>query len=272
MAMSNLTVRFATAGVAVPLMLLLLFAGPAWGWLLFVMIAAAAGSIELFGMTHRGDRVAAAAGVLCTWAMMLSIYFFDREPRAIATVALLIAFGSIALTLVRLGDIQSAALRLTTATFGPLWLGGGVGALAALRLRGEPYGAGYVILALALAWLSDTGGYFAGRFLGKRKLYPKVSPKKTIAGAVGGVLGGTLGALAFRYFLVPTLPLVDGIVLFLVASFLGQLGDLGESVLKRSVGVKDSGGIVPGHGGMLDRIDAAVITSPLVLLYLLWWT
>lgn len=271
MALSNLTVRFATAGVAVPLMLLLLFAGPAWGWLLFVMVAAAAGSIELFGMTHRGDRLAAVVGVLSTWSVMLAIYFHHREPRALLTVVLLIAFASIGLTLVRLGDMKTAALRLATCTFGPLWIGGGVGALATVRAQGEPHGAGYVILALALAWLSDTGGYFAGRFLGRRKLYEAVSPKKTIEGAIGGVIAATAGALAFRYFLIPTLPLVHAVVLSVVASFLGQLGDLGESLLKRSVGIKDSGGIVPGHGGMLDRIDAAMITSCLTLVYISWW-
>ncbi|MBW2527852.1 MAG: phosphatidate cytidylyltransferase [Deltaproteobacteria bacterium] len=263
--------RFATAGVAVPLMLLLLFAGPPWGWLLFVMVAAAAGSIELFGMTHPGDRVAAAVAVLCAWAMMLAIYFHDREPRALLTVALLIALVSILLTLARLGEMRTAALRLVAATFGPMWIGGGVGALAAVRAQGEPHGAGYVLLALCLSWLSDTGGYFAGRFFGKRKLYPAVSPKKTIAGAVGGVVAATAGAAAFRYFFIPTMPWPHFLVLAVVASFLGQLGDLGESILKRSTGVKDSGGIVPGHGGMLDRIDAAMITSPLVLIYLLWF-
>ena len=270
MALSNLTARFATAGVAVPLLLLLLFAGPAWGWLVLVMGAAAIGSIELFGMTHRGDRVAATVGVLCTWAVMLSIYFHRVQPRALITVVLMVSFVSIALTLARLGEMKTAALRLTASTFGPLWIGGGVGALATLRLNGEPHGAGYVILALCFAWMSDTGGYFAGRFLGKRKLYEAVSPKKTIAGAVGGVAAATLAGLAFRHFLIPTMPILHTVLLGVVASFLGQLGDLGESVLKRSTGVKDSGGILPGHGGMLDRIDAAVITSSLTLIYLEW--
>jgi phosphatidate cytidylyltransferase len=210
-------------------------------------------------------------GVLCTWAVMLAIYFHRVQPRALITVVLLISFVSIALTLARLGDMNTAALRLAASTFGPLWIGGGVGALATLRLLGEPHGAGYVILALCFAWMSDTGGYFAGRFLGKRRLYEAVSPKKTIAGSVGGVVAATLAALAFRHFLIPTMPILHTVVLGLLASFLGQLGDLGESLLKRSVGVKDSGGIVPGHGGMLDRIDAAVITSSLTLVYLEWW-
>ena len=109
---------------------------------------------------------------------------------------------------------------------------------------------------MALAWLSDTGGYFAGRWLGKRKLYEAVSPKKTVAGSVGGVATVVVGVLAARPLLLPNLPWLDAALLAAIGSAMGQLGDLGESVLKRSVGVKDSGGVIPGHGGMLDRVDA----------------
>jgi phosphatidate cytidylyltransferase len=142
--------------------------------------------------------------------------------------------------------------------------------VAALRVQGEPYGAAYVVLAMALAWLSDTGGYFAGRWFGKRKLYEAVSPKKTVAGSIGGILTVVAGTLVGRVFLLPELPWLDAVLLAAIGSAMGQLGDLGESVLKRSVGVKDSGGVIPGHGGMLDRVDALVITGPVLLGYLLW--
>ena len=267
MAMSNLTVRFATAGVAVPLMLLLLFAGPAWGWLLFLMVAATAGSIELFGMTHDGDRVAAAVGVLCTWAMMLAIYFHEQEPRALITIALLIAFVSIALTLARLGDMSTAALRLLAATFGPMWIGGGVGALATLRVQGEPHGAGYVILALALSWLSDTGGYFAGRAFGRHKLYPRVSPKKTWEGLAGGIALATAGVYVIMVLGIPELSALDCLILGVFVGGAATLGDLSESLLKRAFSVKDSGTLMPGHGGLLDRIDSVLFTVPLVWAY-----
>jgi phosphatidate cytidylyltransferase len=122
-----------------------------------------------------------------------------------------------------------------------------------------------------LSWFSDTGGYFAGRFLGKSKLYEAVSPKKTRAGAVGGLLGSVLGAVwASLHFLKGKFPLEHAIPLAIVAGALGQAGDLAESLLKRSVGVKDSGGILPGHGGILDRIDALMFTAASVFLYLLW--
>jgi len=135
-------------------------------------------------------------------------------------------------------------------------------------LRLLPEGASWVLQACVLSWGSDTGAYFAGRFLGKKKLYEQVSPKKTWAGAIGGVFSATLMALGFQHFFGPTnLSMVELTVVGAVASILGQTGDLCESLLKRSVGVKDSGKIMPGHGGLLDRIDALLFVSPFLLAY-----
>jgi phosphatidate cytidylyltransferase len=139
--------------------------------------------------------------------------------------------------------------------------------LAMLKRDAGADGPGFVVLALMLSWLSDTGAYFAGRFLGKRKLYEAVSPKKTVEGAVGGLAGSVGGALLGAFGYLTSLPASHAVVLGLVGGALGQAGDLGESLLKRSVGVKDSGGIVPGHGGILDRVDALLVTGTLCYLY-----
>jgi phosphatidate cytidylyltransferase len=251
-------------------MLALLFLGPAWAWLAFVLIAAVLGSIELFSMTHGGDRVATVVGAIAACSVASAVYFFSNEPRLLATVLLVMPLVGIALTLARLGELRTAALRLVASGFGPIYIGVGFGAVAALRLAGEPEGAGFVVLAMGLAWLSDTGGYFAGRAFGKRKLYAAVSPKKTVEGAVGGVACVVAGALVIRWLVVPSMPLSHTLGLAVVGAVAGQLGDLGESVLKRSIGVKDSGSVVPGHGGMLDRVDALIITGPLTYAYLLW--
>jgi phosphatidate cytidylyltransferase len=178
--------------------------------------------------------------------------------------------ASVLIVLVRLGDVKTAALRVAAGVFGPLYIGGGLGATALLRRDGGADGASFVVLALMFSWLSDTSAYFAGRFLGKHKLYEAVSPKKTIEGAIGGLLFGVLGALAGHFFYLRSLPVSDGIGLAVIAGALGQAGDLGESLLKRSVGVKDSGGIVPGHGGILDRVDALLVTGTVTYLYVLW--
>jgi phosphatidate cytidylyltransferase len=117
---------------------------------------------------------------------------------------------------------------------------------------------------------SCTGGYFFGRFLGKTKLYEAVSPKKTRAGLVGAIVGALGGSLLASQWYLPRLPVVHGLVLGGVSGLLGQAGDLTESLLKRSTGVKDSGSLLPGHGGMLDRIDAVLVLAPLVYIYTLF--
>jgi phosphatidate cytidylyltransferase len=123
---------------------------------------------------------------------------------------------------------------------------------------------------LCFAWLADTGGYFFGRFLGKRKLYEAISPKKTRAGFVGALVGAGLSAVIAKFWFLPEINLVHGVLLGVVSGAAGQCGDLVESLLKRSTGIKDSGTLVPGHGGILDRIDALLVVSPLVYVYLLW--
>ncbi|HVR20288.1 MAG TPA: phosphatidate cytidylyltransferase, partial [Polyangiaceae bacterium] len=130
-------------------------------------------------------------------------------------------------------------------------------------------GPGLVLVTLMLAWFADTGGYFVGRFFGKTKLYEAVSPKKTREGLFGAMLGSLAGALLAHFTYLPSLGLPAALVLGLVAGPLGQLGDLVESLLKRSLGTKDSGGIIPGHGGILDRIDALLVLAPVVYLYTL---
>lgn len=271
MAASNLTLRLATAVVAIPLLLLLLFAGPAWGWLVFMLVIGFIGAHELFGMTHPGDNVARGAGILFTWATTLSFWFgAQHDMRILLTVVAVLPFASVLLELWRLDDLQRSAFRVAVGTFGPLWVGGGLGAIALVRVKGGEFGPAYVVFVLALAWISDTGGYFAGRAFGKHKLYEKVSPKKTVEGAIGGVVATIVTAVAMRFVILQAVSIRDAVILAVLGSVLGMLGDLGESLIKRSTGVKDSGGIVPGHGGILDRIDAVLVTSPLVLLYLLW--
>lgn len=267
---SNLATRLLTAAVAGPLILALLYFGPAWGWFAFVAAATVVGAMELFGMTHPADRVSQVALAAVTLGVMGVLWFYGANAKALVSLILLLPIVATMLVLIRLGDIHTAALRVASGAFGPLYLGCGLGACVLLRRDGGADGPSFVVLSLMLSWLSDTGAYFAGRFLGKHKLYEAVSPKKTVEGAVGGLFGGLAGALLAHFFYLRSLPLVDGVILAVVAGALGQAGDLGESLLKRSFGIKDSGGIVPGHGGILDRVDALMVTSSLLYIYILW--
>ena len=124
---------------------------------------------------------------------------------------------------------------------------------------------------LLMTWANDTGAYLVGSKIGKHKLLPRISPGKTIEGSVGGVLTTLLVAVVLSFvFDNEELRMIDWLVLGLIVAIFGSLGDLVESMLKRSVGVKDSGNLLPGHGGMLDRFDAFIFLLPFAAAYILW--
>jgi len=141
--------------------------------------------------------------------------------------------------------------------------------LVALNLEG---GRNWVFFALLTIFASDIAAFFVGRALGRHRLAPSISPGKTWEGAIGGIFGAIILSLFFTLSTPLGLPLSYGqaILLGLLVSVFGQLGDLVESLLKRNMGVKDSGKLMPGHGGMLDRIDSIVFTGIVVYYYVLW--
>ncbi|HWI54160.1 MAG TPA: phosphatidate cytidylyltransferase [Desulfobacteria bacterium] len=134
-------------------------------------------------------------------------------------------------------------------------------------LRELPSGFHYVLLVLAATWSTDTFAYFVGMNFGRHRLAPVLSPKKSIEGAVGGVAGSIIASVLVGY-LSQHLPIINYVVVGLLAGTIGQVGDLAESALKRLAGVKDSGNIIPGHGGILDRFDSLLLTAPAVYYFL----
>ncbi len=141
-----------------------------------------------------------------------------------------------------------------------------------VALRGLDGGRNWVFFALFATWASDTTAFFIGRRFGRHKLAPNISPGKTWEGSVGGIVGAIIVSILF---FTPTpfhLPLVywQAIVLSILVSIFGQIGDLVESLLKRNMGVKDSGRLMPGHGGILDRLDSIIFAGIVVYYYVIW--
>jgi phosphatidate cytidylyltransferase len=268
---SNLAARIATAAIGLPVILAVLYFGPPWAFYLLVLAVLLVGAHELFLMTHPGDHVAQGAGLLVSAAASVSVYYRSEDPSTLLAVLVFVPLTGLLVTLARVGAIETAAQRALALSAGPALVAMPLTLLAVMRRASGSVGPGSVVLALGLAWFADTGAYFAGRFLGRHKLYEAVSPKKTIEGAIGGLAASVIWAVAGSVgYLRGAFPLAHAFALGLVAGALGQAGDLGESLLKRSTGVKDSGSIVPGHGGILDRVDALLMTTVVVFFYARW--
>ncbi|MBF0357429.1 MAG: phosphatidate cytidylyltransferase [Magnetococcales bacterium] len=128
----------------------------------------------------------------------------------------------------------------------------------------------YVVFLLFVIWATDSGAYFSGKFFGVKKLAPKLSPGKTWVGFYGGCIGGMLAGFVGSTIFSFAFPLWQAILMGIIISLTGQLGDLAESLLKRESGIKDSGNLIPGHGGLLDRLDSVLFAAPVYYLLLTW--
>lgn len=166
--------------------------------------------------------------------------------------------------------MQTAAGRAARLLSGMLYIVVlGATAILAVRPEHEVLGRTVLLLAAGAAGVGDSAAFFGGKFLGRHKMYPAVSPNKTWEGSFFGVLGSVLGTLLIARICMPELPVLQVAVFGVIGAFLGQTGDLAESMFKRSAGVKDSGNILPGHGGLLDRIDAFLFIVPFGYWYFL---
>lgn len=274
--MSNLLARFLTAVVAVPFLILAINWKDPIGVELVVLLAAVLSMREWANMTLRGTPVLDRAFVAVLGsALFAALQFFGQNSGVYAIAGAASTIAVFLWFLFRFGDIERAAGRIafSIAGIGYVTLLVFLSWLKRRDAGGPGDGGAWIYVALSIAWISDTGAYFAGRFLGPRiprKLYETVSPKKTLVGFFGGIAGSYAALAVAKLWYLPTLSWADTALIAVPANLLGQMGDLCESLIKRSVGVKDSGTLLPGHGGMLDRIDALLFVVPYVWAYATW--
>ncbi len=261
--------RLLVAAVGVPAILALLCFAPAWGTTVLFCAVTALGSWELFHILRIDER----RGALCltmasSVAVQLVIYFLGYDKTVLVflpfTLLLFLCWVAYYEREEKFG-IEGLAAALFSGAFVPL----GLGAMTALRLG--PRGNLLVLAPLVATFVGDSGAYFAGRALGKRKMSKRTSPNKTIAGLLGGLLSATLGMVL--YGLVLRLFGLWGslwklAVVGLLAGAAAQLGDLSFSLLKRHTGAKDYGHLLPGHGGAYDRFDSTSFAAPVTLVLL----
>ncbi len=269
--------RVVTAFVALAVVLPVLFFGGVPGIQALCLAAAALGLWEYGNLrappAGRGNRLFAIA---LAWLPILAAGIPDGGAGHSSAEWMLLALGISFLAIpiqavLRPREIETAPSRIAATLFGVVYLGFTLSCAVKLRTVGGEDGLLWVVLALAVVFLGDTGAYAGGRALGRHKLHPRVSPGKTWEGAVAGMAASIGAALAARAVYahfgwwgaeIPG-PLRVAAV-GAVGGLFGQLGDLAESLLKRAAGVKDSGTLFPGHGGMLDRIDALLFALPAI--------
>lgn len=269
-----LSQRVKAALVFVPLVLILIYFG-GWAFNLFIMallLFAAFEYTRLFKkMGHQVSFFVLLIGV--------SLFIVQRWFLEDAHLGILLSLVVLITVVGALIDYESGTTDTATSfalnLSGIIYLGWVGGAF--IPLRALAFGRGWLLTALPAVWLADSGAYFIGKWLGKSKMAPRLSPGKTWAGLIGGIIVGTifgtLLVLLWRSigFLAGTTPLWQGAVMGCVLSTLTPVGDLLISLFKRTAGVKDTGNLIPGHGGILDRIDswiwAAMIGYYLVLLF-----
>lgn len=257
--------RWITAIIAVPILFLLVLYASDLVFTLFVAAVSLGGILEynrlVFDERSKPERVQT---ILFAVFLPLAAYFRDSHIMlGVVAMGVLVSLTCYIFTKARGGnfDLSSPAKVLLGSLYIPFLLS------HIILLRNGEKGIYWVFFIIVIAFAGDVAAFYIGRTYGKRKLAPLVSPGKTIEGIYGLVAGSVLGCIVYQYFVFPQMPVVHAVMMGFMGSLIGQTGDLFESTIKRSSGAKDSGVILPGHGGILDRIDCLLFIIPFVYYY-----
>jgi phosphatidate cytidylyltransferase len=258
---SVLLKRLATALVLLPVFLLIVIKAPGWMFNTLVVIASAAALGELLRLFEQAGRpvdrgLAIIAGVTVTASFGASQLL---DPHVLPVFALTLAVVAVLSAPVWRGapDLERAANTLLTVVYVGWLLGFGI-----LLHQTSPLGDELVLFVVGVTWVGETAAYLVGSTLGRHKLAAVTSPRKTVEGAVAQVVASIVGAVALGVWLLPACGPAPALGAGLLLGVIGQFGDLAESAIKRSVGTKDAGRLIPGHGGLLDRIDSLLFNLP----------
>ncbi len=262
---SDLKSRIATLAIVIPALVIGLWLLPTSGFGILIGIVIILSSWEYTSITlgagHRAEQSVSSLGALAVGIAMYMTGTKPTEPNVDVVIATF-AGAVIVLFVINLfvrQDVKSASLRLGSSLVPLVYCGVLPAHLALLR---HDAGVLWIGLALIVTWGSDIAAYLVGKSIGKHKLAPHISPNKTVEGAVAGFLAAIVGVLIFKVLFMKTLGFGLALLLAAPANVLAQLGDLCESLIKRSGGVKDSSGIISGHGGVLDIMDGLCFATP----------
>jgi phosphatidate cytidylyltransferase len=259
--------RIGTAVVMIPPVIFLTCLGPPVVVILMVLLATLFGLREFYTLTLSHSKwVERWAGT--GLALILSVMIAYGDPRiAFPFFVFLLLFLSI-LFMTTSKNLSSTISDMGIVFLGIFFIGFLLSHVSLIRMRAD--GTRWVLFLIVTVWTGDISAFLSGTLLGRHKLYPRISPKKTYEGLAGGIIGSVIVALAYALLFIPQLKIGLCILLAIGLGVLGQLGDFTESMLKRGAQVKDSVSLIPGHGGMLDRLDSFLFSAPFLQYSLLF--
>ena len=261
--------RILSAAIMIPAAILVVIYAPPVYFLIGIGLLGTVCLYEYFGLLRSMKvQVQPLFGYLCFWVLLIALRQGRFPPTIVLALVLLAGFLS-AMWRSR-QSVRERATALMSEMFGIFYLV--LFLYPALPVRydfGDKTGLHWFLLLLAVIWTGDTAALAVGKKFGRTRFAPVLSPKKTNEGAIAGLLGGIAAAALLQHFLFPDLPLRHVLISAVLLGFFGQLGDLAESMLKRAAETKDSSQLIPGHGGVLDRMDSLLFAFPVLYIYML---
>ncbi len=258
--------RILTALALLPLFIFVVIHPNPWFFTVFLSVAALLSIREYFGLaTATGFRVFKKLGTILTLGFLAAAVWPDqlRQEWLIVIGLFMLLTGCLRKKI----DLEDALGSVAVTFFGAFFIGFLLGYLVALKSTGSESGKDLIFLLAVTVWAGDTCAYYVGKNFGKHPFAPRVSPKKTWEGFLGCVAGSLIAATIASFTFIHRIQGFHVIVIGLLVPIVGQLGDLCESAIKRGAKIKDSSQILPGHGGMLDRIDSILFNAPLIYYY-----
>jgi phosphatidate cytidylyltransferase len=263
--------RILTAAVALPVLLYTVWSEIPYFFVALATVAVFLALREFYKIAWKVEcRVDPIIGHPA--ALLVVLCFVLNRPVYIPAILSALAIAALALALSRPDKLDRSLASVSATVFGVVYVGLLAGYLIGVRMIQDAPGTSrlgpkLLTMFFALVMMTDTGAYYAGRTFGRHKLAPRISPGKTVEGSAGGFFAAMITGPLCHLIFFPEIPIAHAAALGALIGILGQVGDLAESMLKRGAGVKDSGNLLPGHGGMLDRVDSILFCAPVVYYY-----
>lgn len=251
--------RIISAVIFLPIFFLIVQYGNHTIFFIFLSTVLLTALFEFYTLLNQnGRKCFVYQGMILGWLIAFS-FFNSQNQLMIFSIAFLV-LGLFLVKLFSKQPINAAVEEISNTLFGALYIGLLLSYL--IFIRKDDAGRQLIFMLFLIIWLGDTLAYYIGTLIGKHPLAPSISPNKSFEGAMGGLLGSLGGALLAHYWFYPSISITSSIILGLVTGTAGQVGDLCESMLKRNLKVKNSGSLIPGHGGLLDRLDSVLFSAP----------